>query len=77
VDAAASETSSYVQSLLDLLRGAHVGVTVAPDEFSADRRGLRSRSRVVFLQSPFDHYGVVAGRDELRRILSTSASLGS
>jgi hypothetical protein len=77
VDAFASETSSYVQSLLGLLRGAHVRVTVAPDEFSADRRGLRSRSRVVFLQSPFDHYGVVAGRDELRRILSTSASLGS
>ncbi len=73
VMAADGEETTSVDALMDLLRGDGVAFRAAPDDPQDDAEDLASR--VVFLKSSSDHYGVVSGREELRRILSASPVL--
>ncbi len=73
VNATGSETSAAAERLIGLLRASAVPLAVAPDEPRQDWRRLRSR--VLFLQSPYDHYGVVSATDQFRGILSSSPAL--
>jgi len=50
-----------------------VRFAVASDEPLPD--GLALASRVLFLRSRYDHYGVVSGADQFGRILRSSSQL--
>jgi hypothetical protein len=73
LNAAGSETSAVADRLIGLLRGAGVRVAVGSDEPFADGPALASR--VLFLRSRYDHYGVVSGADQFGRILRASSQL--
>jgi len=73
VNAAGSETSATAERLAGLLRASGVPLALARDEPALDWRRLRCR--VLFLQSPYDHYGVVSAADQFRGILSSSPAL--
>ena len=73
VHAAGSETSATAKRLIGLLRASAVPLAVARDEPAQDWRKLRTR--VLFLQSPYDHYGVVSAGDQFRGFLSSSPAL--
>jgi hypothetical protein len=73
VNVTGSETSATADRLIGLLRASAVELTVAPDGSRQDWRRLRSR--VLFLQSRDDHYGVVSSSDQFRGILSSSPAL--
>jgi hypothetical protein len=73
VNVTGSETSATAERLIGMLRASAIPLSVAPDEPAQNWRRLRSR--VLFLQSPYDHYGVVSASDQFRGILSSSPEL--
>ena len=68
-----SETSAVADRLVGLLQEAGVRFAVASDELLPDGPALASR--VLFLRSRYDHYGVVSGADQFGRILRSSSQL--
>lgn len=73
VSAADGDETTEVNQLIASLRGAGVALEVAGDGPGTDSQTLRSR--VLFLQSHSDHYGVVFDWDEFRRLLAASPLL--
>jgi hypothetical protein len=73
LSAAGSQTWAVADRLIGLLREAGVRVAVATDEPRQDLATLASR--VVFLRSRYDHYGVVSAADQFGRILRASSRL--
>jgi hypothetical protein len=68
-----SETAAAAERLIGLLRRAGVHFTVGSDEQL--QGGPALGSRVLFLRSSYDHYGVVSGADQFGRILRSSPQL--
>ena len=75
VSAEDGEETTDVDGLISSLRDEGVPIEVAPDDPDNDARTLRSR--VLFLRSDSDHFGVVHDRDEFRRLLESSPDLGA
>jgi len=73
VSAEDGEETTEVDGLISLLRDNGVPIEVAPDDPVTDSATLRSR--VLFLRSDADHYGVVSQQDEFRRLLEASPEL--
>jgi len=73
VSAEDGEETTEVDGLISLLRDEGVPIQVAPDDPVNDSRTLRSR--VLFLQSDEDHFGVVYQRNEFERLLEASPDL--
>jgi hypothetical protein len=73
VNVPGSETSEPADRLIGLLRASAVDLTVAGDGPQQDWRGLRTR--VLFVRSRYDHYGVVSASDQFSKILSSSPAL--
>jgi hypothetical protein len=74
VIAADGEVNTDVDALMDLLRNDRVAFDLSPDDPATDLQVMASR--VVFLASSSDHFGVVHDHDEFRRILSVSQVFG-
>jgi hypothetical protein len=74
VSAQDGEETTDVDGLISSLRDEGVPFEVAQDDPENDASTLQSR--VLFLQSNSDHYGVVFDRDEFRRLLESSPDLG-
>jgi hypothetical protein len=70
VIAADGEENTDVDALIDSLKNDCVAFKVARDDPASDPQVMGSR--VVFLTSSSDHFGVVVDHDEFRRILSAS-----
>ncbi len=75
VSAADGQETTDVDALITSLRNDKVPLEIARDDPDNDARTMRSR--VLFLHSASDHYGVVYDRDEFRRLLKASPSLRS
>jgi hypothetical protein len=73
VIAADGEENTDVNALISALRKDRVAFQVAPDDPDADAQTLGSR--VLFMKSSSDHFGVIFDHDEFRRLLSTSTAL--
>jgi hypothetical protein len=73
VSAADGEETTDVDGLIASLKDEGVPLEVAHDDPDNDIQTFHSR--VLFLQSDSDHYGVVFDRDEFRRLLESSPAL--
>jgi hypothetical protein len=73
VSAEDGEMTTAVDGLISALRDEGVPIEIARDD--PDNDAVALRSRVLFLRSDSDHYGVVFDRDEFRRLLETSPAL--
>ncbi len=74
VSAEDGEETTDVDGLISSLRDEGVPIEVARDDPDTDASTLRSR--VLFLRSDSDHFGVVYDHDEFRRLLQSSPDLG-
>ncbi|HUI73084.1 MAG TPA: hypothetical protein VL354_21370 [Spirochaetia bacterium] len=72
VSASDGEETTDVNELIATLRDERVPLQIARDDPTRD---WALRSRVLFLRSDSDHYGVVFDRDEFRRLLESSPVL--
>ena len=68
------DSQNGAKSLADSLKQSRIEVAWADDNPASDASFLTSR--VLFLVSPSDHYGVVHDRNEFQRLLASSKALG-
>jgi hypothetical protein len=74
VISAGGEETTVVNELMAVLTADHAAFATVPDSPQNDDR-VRA-SRVTFLRSDADHYGVVVAHDQFRRLLAVSSVSG-